>query len=309
MTSELRLDTALRHQTTIRAATGRRGRFLPLWLLLPSILILLGFQVIPVMYSFLLSLSQARRGALEFVGLRNFEVLFGRRDFWSSLGNTALYAGSYVILTVTLGLLIALLLNRRFRFTGMYLFFIFVPWVVSEVVVGTMWRWLFQPSYGIAQDWISSHAPFLGESIFRTPGLAMAVVVGAAVWRGVAFTTILSLGALQTIPREVVESASLDGAGRFTRFFRVLLPMIRPTVLVMVLLTSIQGINSLGLIVSITRGEPAGATRTASYYLIQTGWQQGDLGMGAAISVILFVVNLALTFVYMRFIGKKPEIG
>lgn len=305
--AELHLGAGLREQAYMRAATGRRRRWLPLWLLLPSILVLLGFQVIPVLYSFLLSFSQARRGGLEWVGLRNFAVLLGRRDFWSSLGNTAIYAGGYVILTVSLGLLIALLLNRRFKFTGIYLVFIFVPWVVSEVVVGTMWRWLFQPSYGIAQDWITTHAPYLGESIFRTPGLAMAVVIGAAVWRGVAFTTILALGALQTVPREIIESASLDGAGRFRRFFRVLLPIIRPTVLVMVLLTSIQGINSLGLIVSITRGEPAGATRTASYYLIQTGWQQGDFGVGAAISVILFFVNLALTFVYLRFIGRKPD--
>jgi multiple sugar transport system permease protein len=262
--AELHLHAAVREQAGMRAPTGRLNRWLPLWLLLPTILVLLGFQVIPVLYSFLLSFSQARRGALEFVGLRNFEVLLQRRDFWASLENTAVYAGGYVIITVGLGLLIALLLNRRFKFTGVYLVFIFVPWVMSEVVVGTMWRWLFQPSYGIVQDWITTHAPYLGESIFRTPGLAMAVVIGAAVWRGVAFTTILSLGALQTIPREVVESASLDGADRFQRFFRVLLPMIRPTVLVMVLLTSIQGINSLGLIVSITRGEPAGATRTAS---------------------------------------------
>jgi multiple sugar transport system permease protein len=303
--AELELASGLREQAHMHI--GRRYRWLPFWLLLPSIAVLLALQVLPTLYSFYLSTTRMRRGELELIGLRNFETLFARRDFWLSLEKTLIYAGAYVLLTVCLGLMIALLLNRRIKYTGVYLVFIFIPWIISEVVVGTMWRWLFQPSYGIVQNLISTYTPFLGDSIFRAPGLAMGVVIGAAVWRGLAFTTLLSLGALQTVPQEILESASLDGANRFRRFFSVILPIVRPTLLVMILLTSIQGINSLGLIVSITRGEPAGATRTASYYLIQTGWQQGDFGMGAAISVILFFINITLTLVYIRVIGRKAD--
>jgi multiple sugar transport system permease protein len=109
------------------------------------------------------------------------------------------------------------------------------------------------------------------------------------------------------VPQEIIESASLDGANRFQRFFHVILPQIRPTVLVMVLLTSIQSINSVGLIFSITRGGPGGATRTAAYYLLQTGWEQGDFGTGAAVSVILFTVNITLTIAYLNIIGRRRD--
>jgi ABC-type sugar transport system permease subunit len=286
---------------------GRKYRWLPFWLLLPSLLVLLALQVYPTLYSLYLSTTRVRRGEFMYVGLANFERLLRTPSFLESLRTSLTYSVTYILLTVSLGMMLALLLNRRFKFTGFYLVIIFIPWVISEVVAGTMWRWLFQPTYGLLQSWINTYVPFLGDRLYTTAGGALAIVIAAAVWRGLAFTTLLSLGALQTVPQEIIESASLDGANRFQRFFRVILPQIRPTVLVMVLLTSIQSINSVGLIFSITRGGPGGATRTAAYYLLQTGWEQGDFGTGAAVSVILFTINITLTIAYLSIIGRRRD--
>lgn len=123
---------------------GRKYRWLPLWLLLPSILVLLALQVYPTLYSVYLSTTRVRRGEFMYVGLANFERLLRTPSFIESLRTSLVYSTTYIILTVSLGLMLALLLNRRFKFTGFYLVIIFIPWVISEVVAGTMWRWLFQ---------------------------------------------------------------------------------------------------------------------------------------------------------------------
>jgi ABC-type sugar transport system permease subunit len=300
-------EATLSRPAARRGAVSVRNRYkwLPFWLLLPSMAFLLCLQVGPTLYSLYLSTTRVRAGELQNVGLRNFEQLLNMPSFRESLRLTLIYASSYVIVTVSLGLLIALLLNRRVRFTGIYLVLIFVPWVISDVVAGTMWRWLWQPTYGLVQNWITVNAPFLGDHVYTTASGAMLIVIAAAVWRGLAFTTLICLGALQTVPNEIIESASLDGADRFQRFFRVILPQIRPTLLVMILLATIQAINSVGLIFSITNGGPGGATKTAAYFLLETGWKNGDFGRGAAASVLMFFINLTLTFVYLRLIGRE----
>lgn len=302
--------TSLESQSHIRVGTatpGMRTKWFPFWLLLPSIMVLLALQVGPTLYSFYLSTTRMRQGVVTDVGLENYGRILNMPSFREALRLTLIYAGSYVILTVLLGLLIALLLNRRFKFTGIYLVLIFFPWVISDVVAGTMWRWLWQPTYGLIQNWVTANLPAFGEHIYTTAGGAMFIVVTAAVWRGLAFTTLICLGALQTVPTETLESAALDGAGRFRRFFKVILPQIRPTLMVMVLLASIQAINSVGLIFSITNGGPGGATKTAAFFLLETGWRNGDFGRGAAASVILFFINLTLTLVYLRLMGRERK--
>jgi ABC-type sugar transport system permease subunit len=303
-------DIALSSRLTQDEKTSRgfrRGALIPLTFLLPTLLILLGLQVVPAIYAITISTTRLQRGELQDVGLRNYERLFQTPSFLEGLRHTAEYAGAFIILTVVIGLFLALLLNRRIKFTGFYLAIIFIPWVLSDVVAGTMWRWLFQPSYGILQEWVTNVFPMLDRPFYTDQTGSMVIVIVASVWQALAFTTILSLGALQTVPREIIESAALDGANRFARFFRVILPIIRPTLLVMILLVSIRAINSLGLIYATTGGGPGRATQTASVYLLLTGWRQGDFGTGAAVSVVLLFVNIGLTLLYLNLVGRKVE--
>jgi len=277
-----------------------RHKSYPVWLLMPTLLLLLLVQVYPTLYTFNLSLNKLKGGKLSFVGFNNFARLFASTDFVSSLSNTAVFWFYYMALTVVLGMIVALLLNKRTRFTAVYTVIIFVPWILSDVVSATMWRWMFEQSYGIVQVLLN---PLLNNvSILSDDTGAMAVVILASVWRTLAFTSLLFLGALQTVPNEVKEAASLDGASSWQSFWQVIIPIVRPTLLVTILLTSIRAVNALGLILATTNGGPGSATTTASVLLYREAFQYGDFGVAAALAVILFLFNLGLTLVYFRLV-------
>lgn len=276
------------------------SKTLPFWLVFPTVVILLSIQVYPTLYSFYISVNKLKAGDLQFVGLQNYRLMFDSSDFLQSLGRTGIYAGSYLILTISLGMLIALLLNRRVYFTPLYVTILFIPWVLSDVVSGTMWRWMFQQSYGMIQ--VALNPLINNTSLLSNDIGSMAIVIGATVWKSLAFTALLFLGALQTVSAEVLESASLDGANRWSTFWKIIIPIIKPTILVTILLTSIRGINSLGMILAITNGGPGEATTTAAVQLYRMAWQYGDFGGAAALAVFLFFINILLTIVYFRFI-------
>lgn len=285
--------------TTPRVARSRFSRFVPLWMLLPTLLILLVLQLYPALYSVYLSFNRTQAGNLVWVGTRNYERLFKDARFIESLGTSVVFVGSYLALTLSIGMLIAVLLNQRVKLTPLFMVLLFIPWVVSDVVAGTMWRWLFQQDYGIIQQWLN---PFTHNvSLYANPTGSMIIVILASVWRALPFTSLVFLGALQTVPREVLESAAIDGASRITSFTRITFPLIRPTFIVVTIFTTIGGLNAVGLILTLTGGGPGGATQTSGVYLYKIGWQFGDFGQGAAISVVLFVINLFATLFYLQF--------
>ncbi len=302
------MDTAFNRERVQKSDTRRpnlfSGRFVPLWFLLPAMLVLLVLQVYPTIYAFILSVMRQRRGGFEFVGLQNFQLLLGQSTFRESFGRTLIFSVWYIALVIGLGLLVALLINRRVKYTSGYLVVIFIPWVLSDVVAGTMWRWMFLKDYGLIQQWLS---PLFGPSIYVNPAGAMGIVILASAWRAVAFTAVLFLGALQTVPREVEESAALDGANRRQIFIRMIFPLIRPTFLIAILLTSMRSINTVGLILATTRGGPGYATTTASVYLYRSAWGESNFARGAAVSVLLFLANVVITVIYLRVITDRSE--
>ncbi len=264
----------------------------------PSILVLAAVQVYPTLYSFYLSLHRLRGGRFIWAGLENFRRLLYSADFYAALGRTAVFAGVYVACGVGLGLLLAALLRRPTRLSALHITALFIPWVLSDVVAGTMWRWMFQQSYGVVQTALTTL--FGAPSLLAHPRWSMAVVIAASVWRTLAFVTLLLLGAMQAVPRETLEAAQVDGATGLSAFFRIILPLIRPTLLVTILISSIRGINALGLILSTTNGGPGSATATASVLLYRIAWQYGDFGHAAALAVLLFGANATLAALYFR---------
>ncbi len=288
---------AVRRTSTEAAHSSSLG-LKPLWLLLPAMTILLLVQVYPTLYSVYLSFGRLRAGNYNWVGLRNYEFLFRTEDFYQSLNLTLVYAGSYVALSMVLGMLLALLFNRRGKLTALFMTCIFVPYVISDVVAGTMWTWLFQQSYGLIQ--VALNPLLHGVSVLSRPGGAMAIVVAASVWKHLAFNALLFLGALQVVPKELYEAGALDGANRWRSFTGITLPLIRPTILVALLLTTLRGINALGMILATTQGGPGTATMTTAVYLYRNGWMFGDFGTAAAISVLMLLLNIVLAVVYVR---------
>lgn len=280
-----------------------REKSFPFLLLLPALIVLIGIQVYPTLYSVYMSFTRVKGGKFNWVGLGNYIRLFNSSDLSNALGKTAIYAGSYLVLTIVFGLILAVLLNRRTRLTAVYVTILFIPWVLSDVVSGTMWRWLFQQNYGILQ--VALNPLVNNVSLLANDVGSMVIVIVASVWRTLAFTALLFLGALQTVPTEVKEAGALDGASSWQSFWQITMPMIRPTLLVTILITSIRGINSLGLILATTRGGPGSATTTASALLYREAWEFGDFGLAASMAVALFVINLGLTLLYFRLIKTE----
>lgn len=265
-------------------------------MLAPAIFVLLVLQVYPGLYSIYLAFHRQRQQVEQFVGLDNFHILFRMPQTWESIRHTLVYTSAYVILTTVLSLGLALLLNRNLAITPLSMVLLFVPWVLSDVVAGTIWRWLFLRDYGLLQTWLE---PFVSQTLLADSAGAMFIVIASSIWRSLALGTMLLLASLRSISREINECATLDGAHSHQVFWSITLPLIRPHILIVVLMLSIRAMNSPGLILTITGGGPARATSTLSLYLYQQFWQFGDFGSAAALAVVILVMNIALTAGYV----------
>ncbi len=277
---------------------SRVNRWLPYLLILPALLCVGGVILYPTLFSFGLSLYENRRATFIFVGLDNFQKLLGNTTFWAGLGRTAVYGGLYVTLVIVFAFLLALVFQRRINGRAYFLTIIFIPWMLSDIVAGILWRWLFLPRVGILQN---TFGPLLGDYSFLADGTgAMSVVLAAAVWRGTAFALLMLMAGLQTVPGELTEAASIDGANRWQRFWSITWPLMLPTTQVTLVFLSIQAVNAVGLFLSITDGGPGRATEVISLQLYKQALQFNNFGFASAVSVLMFLINAALALIYLN---------
>lgn len=292
--------------------SSRRLDPLPFLLILPTLLILLAIQVYPALSTIALSLQERKPTGWQFVGLLNFQRLLAASSFPASVGQTLVFLIGYVGLTLTLAFVVALLLNRKIRLSGLYITLLFVPWVLADIIAGVVFRLLVLPDYGLFSGLLQSGIaralfPPHGLSVLTAPAPrpwlagfpfppspAMLYLILASAWRSLPFITLLLLAALQTIPREVLESSRIDGAGRWQTIRHITLPLILPTMLVALFSLTLSGMNGVGMIFSLTRGGPGTSTQTLSYLLYTIGWDQLDFGRAAALALMIAVVNLLL---------------
>lgn len=310
----------------IKRAKSRKGGFfartLPFWLLLPSLLLIIFVQLYPGLYTFGLSLNNVEAGVRSFVGLQNYNRVFGSAAFRESLIHTAVFLLGYVTLTLLAGFIVALVLNRKMKFSPLYITLIFIPWVLSDVIVGYVWKLYVDPGAGLLTQFFSSPifgldgSPLLIASpstpiapdIPFPPAPAMLYLIGAAAWKALPFTTLLLLAALQTVPKEIIESSRIDGAGSWYSFWLIILPLILPTILVALFNLTLGGMNGVGMVFSLTGGGPGTATEVLSYLLYIIGFSRINFGQAAALSVFIFVINLTLIIVSLRVSRSRAEL-
>lgn len=285
----------------------RQSRLYPYLLLAPAFFLMITVTLYPTLYSFYLSLNRVQRGKLVFVGLRNFDTILRSSDFWESLRLTLTFGVFYVLLTLTFAFFMALLFNRGLRLGGVYMTLVFIPWVLSEIVSGVVWRWMFYRDYGILQNLIG---PMFGDAtLITTRGGAMGIVVAASTWRAMAYVMLLLLAGLQTIPREVYEAASIDGSTRWQAFWSITWPLIRPVTLVVIVLLSIESVNAIGMFLAITEGGPGRATEVLSLHMYREALQFFQFGYGAALAVTMFIVNVVLGAFYLKSMQTESGLG
>lgn len=259
-------------------------------LLLPAAAILVTFLVYPFCYGIWLSLNTGNPGeALRFVGFGNYARLWDDEIFHLVVRNSLTYTISTEVLKVALGLVVAHLLNRAFRGRTLVRAALLLPWIVPTVLSTLAWSWMFDPTFGII-DWTLLHLGIVKTPpnwLFTLP-LPMIALISVNVWRGVPFFALSFLGGLQAIPAELYEAAQLDGAPAWARFRYVTLPLLRPVILTVLLLSTIVTLADFQLIYLLTGGGPFNQTQVFSTYAYKVGLASGNVGLGAAVSLSMF---------------------
>jgi multiple sugar transport system permease protein len=270
--------------------------------MLPALLMVALVSIVPIIEAVALSLSRTSfLRVTGFVGTDNFGQLFRSEQFWGAVQRSAVYVFASLALVLPLGVLLAMLLNRRFRFRAFFRTIILLPWVVSQTIAALIWRWGLNADYG---PFTSALGGITGGRIdpLVDPGWSMAVLIGVNVWLAYPFVVIMVLAALQGIPTEIVEAARVDGASEWKSFWSVTLPMITPTLLTVVIMLTLLFFNMVTLVFTLTAGGPFSATETLSLQAFRTSFQFFQLATGAALAVIIFVFNVVFSVLYVRVI-------
>jgi multiple sugar transport system permease protein len=311
--------TYAQQSSASRAQPNRRGpvarlleqeHWLAIVLLLPTVALLGLFIAYPFVKGVMLSVTDAKVGVPgHFIGLANFEKIFQDNIFLTAVRNTFIYTGVTTVLKLVLGLCLALLLNRHFRFKAFTRAFILLPFIIPTVLSTFAWKWMFDPTFSVL-NWmmfqlglIQGRVNWLGD-----PDLAMISVIIVNVWRGVPFYAISLLAGLQTISPDLHEAAAIDGAKPFQRFLHVTWPLLLPVTMVVVLFSVIQTFADFQVVYVLTGGGPANATQLFATYAYQIGVGTGLLGEGAAISLAMFPVLLIVVIVQLLYIRRVETL-
>lgn len=272
------------------ARPGRRRETATAWAFVaPSVLVVLGLSVIPVVWSLLLSFqANDLVTPSRWVGLDNYDALVRDPNFGQAVGNTLVYTALYVPLSIVFGLALALVLNRRIRFAGVYRTLMFVPFVVSATAQGVLFSFILDPEFGAANSFL--HRIGLSPQGFLTdPGQALFVLVGITLWSGTGFCVVVYLAALQDVPQSLVEAARLDGAGRWQVLRYVVLPSVRPVTVFLLLWQAINALQVFDLVYVTTKGGPLGSTTVIVYFVWEQAFRNFTAGYGAAAAYVLAV--------------------
>ncbi|WP_433430827.1 carbohydrate ABC transporter permease [Nonomuraea sp. CA-141351] len=286
----------------MRIFSVRRARFIALCLL-PGVVFVALFTYYPVIRGAVIAFQRYNLfdiTSTPFVGLENFRAVLGEDRFWTALRNTGTWVAVSLFFQFVLGFGLALLLRRHFRGRGLYQAWVFFPWAMSGFLIGLLWRWMFNGQFGVINDLLLKTG-IIDQRIgfLATPGWAMTSVIVANIWYGVTFFAIMIMAALQSVPKELYEAASVDGASRLRQFWHVTLPHIRPTLALIVLLRIIWILNFPDLIYSMTGGGPAGSTDIITTFLIQQVIG-GDYGRGGAVGLLILGLLLAFSVFYLN---------
>jgi multiple sugar transport system permease protein len=300
--------------------------------LLPSLLVLLVFRVLPIGLSVRMSLYDwGMAGARAFVGLGNYAAVLRDPVFWQSLLNTGWYVLFEVPLILLASLFIAILLNQKIRGLGVYRTIYYLPVVTSIVAVSVVWRWILQPDRGLLNyilswfhisgiRWLQDPrglfqliaGPVQLPAALRGPSVALLSLVMMGIWKGLGYNIVIFLAGIQNIDKSYYEAARIDGAGRWAMFRHITWPLISPTtyyVLIMSCISAFETFAQVWIMTGPPAGGPLGTTKVVMYYFYETSFELWRLGYGAAVAFIAFAIILALTILQRVFLERRVQYG
>jgi len=281
----------------------------PYLLLLPALLFTALVVAFPLVQNIINSVREVSmvKGVGKWIGLANYAHVLHDPLFLLSFRNTLIYALAGTLLALLIGLALALLLNMKIgRITTIASFLYTIPWVLSPVVAGFAWKWILNDHFGIVNYWLSSAGLIdVGTSWLGNPHTALFCVILARVWQFYPFAMVMFLAGLQSIPQEQYEAAAVDGATTFRRFFHITLPNLRPVISVLLVLGVIWSFNDFNMVFVMTRGGPMNASMVLPVLVREFSFVYFDLGKGSALSIMTFVLLVALSFLYIRVLSGK----
>jgi multiple sugar transport system permease protein len=299
-------------------ARGRRGTQeqaearLGLLMAAPAIATILLIAIIPLAQTIGDSLFQIslkfENAPRPFVGLDNYFAVLDDDSWFNALRVTGLVTGASVAVELVLGMVIALLINRAFRGRGLVRAAVLVPWALTTVVSAKMWAWIYDGRYGVANDMLMRLHLIDQPIIFLVrPELTIWAMIGAEIWKTTPFMALLLLAGLQLIPHELYEASSLDGASRWQTFWRVTLPLLKPTILVALLFRTIDAVRMFDLPRVLTNGGPGKSTETVVLYTYNTFFTSLNFGYGSTLAVMIFLIVVLVSFIYIKVLGAPTQ--
>ena len=298
-----------REITDQRVSAAKRERLTGYILLLPTLAVLALVIVYPVLDGMRISLMRMKltsTSASRYVGLDNYLDLFQDDKFWFTLRTTAIWTLANVVAQLVLGLALAVLLNEQLKARGLYRSVALIPYIVPSVAAALIWRWMYDGSAGIVNaallrlGVIDSYQQWLGEI-----STALPAVIIESVWKGTPFVMILLLAGLQTIAPEYYEAASIDGASSWQRFLQITLPLLRPSLAVATILTTVYTVNNFNAIWLMTQGGPLGSTEILFTWAYKLAFDRFDFGMAATVSVVLFGILAVFAAIYIFLVERE----
>lgn len=283
----------------------------PYLLLLPTLVMITALLFFPMARIFYYSFQNYDISAPfydSFAGFDNFVKIFTEDAYFiPSLINSLKWVVSQVALQLGLGMGIALILNKKFKFRGLTRGFVFVPWAISGVLTSVMWSLMYNEHMGVFND-ILMKIGLISEpqAFLASTNSAFIAVVVAELWRGIPFFAVTLLASLQSIPEELYEAAAMDGSSRWTSFINITLPQLKRTIVLTTLLRTVWEFNNVDLMYNLTNGGPANSTMTYAMYIAKTAVHGSDFGYGSALTVVAFLILTIIAIVYLK-ISKFEE--
>ncbi len=276
--------------------------------LLPALIILGVFNIYPIIKSFLISLYTDYDYFNDIVneyGFDNFVYIFNDSEFWLSMKNTIIFVLGVVPLSIVISLGIAILLNSKIKFKGLFRTIYFIPFVTSVVAVSIVWRWIFHSNYGILNYFLG----WFGVSPIEwltDPTWAMPSLIILSIWKGLGYNIVIFLAGLQNINQQYYLAARIDGASPWKRFLNITVPLLSPTTFFISIVSIINSFKVFDEVFALFDGKPGPAysAQTVVYYIFEKFYNEWEFGIASAAAYVLFIVIFIFTLIQL-YIGKR----
>lgn len=291
----------------MRLSKGLNERWVALAFMAPALLLVAAVSIYPIIVALQWSMYETRYvEAVRFIGLDHFKNLFTEQDGFRNIKNSVVYVFGSLLIVIPLSTALALLLNMKLKFRVMFRTIIILPWIMSQTVAALLWKWLVNANYGPVVYVIEQlGGPKL--DVLNTPlGANIALIITNA-WNTLPIALVLVLAALQTIPSELYEAGKVDGAVGWKSFINITFPLIKPTILITLIMLSLEYFNMVTLMYVFTGGGPFSSTETLSLRAFKEGFDYWNIGLGSAFSVIIFVFNIVLSMLYIKVLRSSTE--